>query len=34
LAKKLGNNLFDRAMPQEPSGLLGPVKLLSKEVSI
>lgn len=27
LAKKHGNNVFDRGMPQEPSGLLGPVKL-------
>ena len=28
LAKKYGDNAFDRAMPQEPSGLLGPVRLL------
>ena len=28
LAKKLGKNYFDKAMPQEPSGLLGPVRLL------
>lgn len=28
LAKKLGCNVFDRAMPQEPSGLLGPVKVI------
>ncbi|MDD6479470.1 MAG: glycosyl hydrolase [Oscillospiraceae bacterium] len=27
LAKAKGDNLFDRYMPQEPSGLLGPVKL-------
>ncbi|NLC68535.1 MAG: glycoside hydrolase, partial [Clostridiaceae bacterium] len=27
LSKKLGNNVFDRAMPQEPSGLIGPVRL-------
>jgi hypothetical protein len=25
LAKKIGNNIFDRAMPQEPSGLIGPI---------
>lgn len=25
LAKKLGNNMLDRAMPQEPSGLFEPV---------
>jgi hypothetical protein len=24
-AKERGNNIFDRSMPQEPSGLLGPV---------
>ncbi|MBP1995099.1 glycosylhydrolase-like jelly roll fold domain-containing protein [Paenibacillus eucommiae] len=29
LAKKRGHNLLDRAMAQEPSGLLGPVKLLT-----
>lgn len=28
LAKERGNNVFDRAMPQEPTGLLGPVRLL------
>jgi hypothetical protein len=28
LAKQYGNNWLDRAMPQEPSGLLGPVRLL------
>jgi len=28
LAKRLGGNQFDRAMPQEPSGLLGPVRLM------
>lgn len=28
LAKQLGNNLLDRSMPQEPSGLLGPVRLI------
>jgi hypothetical protein len=27
LAKALGDNPFDRAMAQEPSGLLGPVSL-------
>lgn len=27
LAKALGNNVFDRGMAQEPSGLLGPVSL-------
>ena len=27
LAKKLGDNCFDRAVPQEPSGLVGPVTL-------
>jgi hypothetical protein len=30
LAKALGNNVFDRAMAQEPSGLLGPVCLYYK----
>jgi len=28
LAKQLGNNNFDRGMPQEPSGLIGPVRIL------
>lgn len=28
LAKKLGCNLLDRAMSQEPSGLIGPVKII------
>ena len=28
LAKKCGSNGLDRAMPQEPSGLIGPVRLL------
>ncbi len=28
LAKQYGNNWFDRSMPQEPSGLLGPVRLV------
>jgi hypothetical protein len=28
LAKKYGDNWLDRAMPQEPTGLLGPVKLI------
>lgn len=28
LAKQYGENAFDRAMPQEPTGLLGPVKIL------
>jgi len=27
LAKERQGNIFDRAMPQEPSGLLGPVRL-------
>jgi len=27
LAKALGDNAFDRAMPQEPSGLFGPVQV-------
>ncbi len=27
LAKSRGDNVFDRAMPQEPSGLIGPVRL-------
>jgi hypothetical protein len=27
LAKKLGNNCFDRAVPQEPTGLIGPIVL-------
>lgn len=31
LAKTLGNNIYDRAMPQEPSGLIGPVKLLCEQ---
>ena len=31
LAKKHGDNIFDRAMPQEPSGLVGPVRLLVEE---
>lgn len=29
LAKSAGNNTFDRAMPQEPSGLIGPVRILT-----
>ncbi len=28
LVRKYGDNIFDRSMPQEPSGLLGPVRLL------
>jgi hypothetical protein len=28
LAKARGDNVFDRAMPQEPSGLIGPLRLL------
>lgn len=28
LAKKFGHNIFDRAMPQEPSGLMGPVRVV------
>lgn len=28
LAKERGNNVFDRAMPQEPTGLLGPVRII------
>jgi len=28
LAKQQGGNTFDRAMPQEPSGLVGPVRLV------
>ena len=28
LAKKQGNNVLDRSMAQEPSGLIGPVRLL------
>jgi hypothetical protein len=28
LAKRLGNNAFDRCMAQEPSGLIGPVAIL------
>ena len=28
-AKKLGANMFDGAMPLEPSGLIGPVKVRS-----
>lgn len=31
LAKEQGDNTFDRAMPQEPSGLLGPVRLIRKK---
>lgn len=31
LAKEQGDNTFDRAMPQEPSGLLGPVRLIRKD---
>jgi len=27
LAKKYGNNVFDRGLLQDPSGLLGPVTL-------
>jgi hypothetical protein len=30
LARRLGDNAFDRAMPQGPTGLIGPVRLLSK----
>ncbi|MFA5865708.1 MAG: glycosylhydrolase-like jelly roll fold domain-containing protein [Phycisphaerae bacterium] len=30
LSKQYGMNVFDRAMPQEPSGMLGPVRLLSQ----
>lgn len=30
LAKQFGQNWMDRSMPQEPSGLLGPVRLLYK----
>ena len=28
LSKSVQNNMFDRYMAQEPSGLLGPVRLL------
>ncbi|MDO8686039.1 MAG: glycosyl hydrolase [Clostridiales bacterium] len=28
LAKKHGNNILDRAIPQEPFGLIGPIKLI------
>ena len=34
LAKQLGDNEFDRSMPQEPSGLLGPVSLLCESKSV
>jgi hypothetical protein len=27
LAKHFGDNIFDRSMPQEPSGLIGPVQI-------
>ena len=30
LAKRLGDNIFDRAMMQEPSGLLGPVRVIKE----
>lgn len=30
LAKRLGENLFDQYLPQEPTGLIGPVELLFK----
>jgi hypothetical protein len=32
LAKQYGNNVLDRAMPQEPSGLLGPVRIMSEGI--
>jgi len=32
LAKSVGNNDFDRAMAQEPSGLIGPITLLYKSL--
>lgn len=32
LAKQYGDNVFDRAMPQEPSGLLGPVRVVIEEI--
>ncbi len=34
LAKKLGENVFDRCMPQEPSGLIGPVRLFLSERTV